>query len=505
MAILTLICTSCGQYYRPIITPLNNTPPNPSNFHDVYALNSNGSYAANPPQSASPAFSFDVGTATEIDVSGATLIGETWPTRGGPPTIGINPTHIATLANNSRLFTVSAGSIEDQQPDVFASFTPATGSSGFGTLTTVTLPGGSLPVFVTSTQPTTAYVANYGSNSVSVINTSSNFVSNVVPTGAKPIALAQVQSNNGNKLYVANQGGNSVNSFNTIDMSANTVTGFTGVTPSWMVARNDGQKVYVLTSGDGNLFTIDTATDTISSVLPVGAGANYVFFDATMQRLFVTNPANSTLTIFSATGSTGDTPTLLKTINITGSTVAGNYPACVNPCPVSVAVLPDGNEAYVASYTLSGCTDPTFSASCQVTPQVTVIDASALSNKMTLYPLSMAQGGTVPTAVPEVPVCVPSIPYSPEGLTVPGTGTIGWTTRFRLSTAAAADSSNVYIGICDAGTVAVIATASSSVAQNGGNVSDALTLDLQAPFGSGFPLSNGEPPPMNPIFMLPGQ
>jgi len=36
------------------------------------------------------------------------------------------------------------------------------------------------------------------------------------------------------------------------------VTGFTGVTPVWVVARADGQKVYVLTQGDGQLVTIDT-------------------------------------------------------------------------------------------------------------------------------------------------------------------------------------------------------------------------------------------------------
>ena len=75
MAILTLICISCGQVYRPVVTPLNTTPPNPSNFHSVLALASNGSYDATPPNGAQPAFSFDTGTAMEIDVSGDTIIG----------------------------------------------------------------------------------------------------------------------------------------------------------------------------------------------------------------------------------------------------------------------------------------------------------------------------------------------------------------------------------------------------------------------------------------------
>ena len=109
----------------------------------------------------------------------------------------------------------------------------------------------------------------------------------------------------------------------------------------------------------------------------------------------------------------------------------------------------------------------------------------------------------MPASVPEAAVCVPSVPYSPSGVTVPGTGALGWTTRFRLSTTSAADSSNVYVAMCDAGSVAIISPATSTISVNGTN--DTLIMDLAAPFGAGFPLGNGEPPPQNPIFMLSGQ
>ena len=101
---------------------------------------------------------------------------------------------------------------------------------------------------------------------------------------------------NGTKLYVANQGTSqatsSVSSLNVADLSSNPVTGFTGTNPVWIVARGDSQKIYVLTQGDGQLVTIDTATDTVSSSLPVGAGANFIFFDPNLNRLYVTNPAD---------------------------------------------------------------------------------------------------------------------------------------------------------------------------------------------------------------------
>ena len=46
----------CGQVYRPVVIPTTTTPPNPANFHSVFAVNDN--------------VPFNPGTAMEIDVSG---------------------------------------------------------------------------------------------------------------------------------------------------------------------------------------------------------------------------------------------------------------------------------------------------------------------------------------------------------------------------------------------------------------------------------------------------
>jgi YVTN family beta-propeller protein len=294
-----------------------------------------------------------------------------------------------------------------------------------------------------------------------------------------------------------------VSSFNVVDMSQNTLN-FSGITPVWMVARGDGQKVYVLTQGDGQLITIDTATDTVSGTVPVGIGANFVLYDAHLQRLYVTNPANSTLYVFSATGGPGDTPQLLNAINLAGVAVSGNYPTCANLCPVSVTALLDGSRVYVASYKLSSCSDPVFSTSCKVVPQVTVIDAPSNTVKTTVFPLPVGQGGTTPPSISESVDCIPSVPYSPAGVTIPGTSTPAFSTRFRLSTAAAVDSSRVYVGVCDAGSVAIINTTTNTITL-GGNVADTLITNLPAPFGAGVPPANSQPPAQNPIFLLTGQ
>jgi YVTN family beta-propeller protein len=515
--VLNLLCISCGQVYRPVVIPTTTVPPNPANFHAVFALNSNGSYA---PTAQPPAFSYSAGTAMQIDVSG--------DTKNGVANMGINPTHAAILANDSRVFVASAGSIEPGGVDVITAFTPAFSSSissGLSNLTTFSLPTappGSpagvypyLPAFVAAGQ-SSVFAANYGTetlvngvtvitDSIAVLSPSLNTVTNIVylPGGAHPVALAVAQNSNVNKLYAANQGNNTVSSFNIVDMSQNTVS-FSGVTPVWMVTRGDGQKVYVLTQGDGQLSTIDTATDAVTSSLPVGVGANFILYDPHLQRLYVTNPANSTLSVFSATGGPGDTPQLLSAINLAGTAVTGNYPNCVNLCPVSVTALPDGSRVYVASYELSSCSDPVFSASCKVVPQVTVIDAPSNTVKTTVFPLAVGQGGTTPPSVSESIDCIPSVPYSPAGVTVPGTSTPAFSTRFRLSTAAAADSSRVYVGVCDAGSVAIINTTTNTITL-GGNVADTLVTNLPAPFGAGIPPANSQPPAQNPIFLLTGQ
>ena len=494
MALLTLVCLSCGQVYRPVVIPLSTTPPTPSGFHTVFAISANV-----------PTYP---GGAMQINVAGDTIAGETPTSDKSAPNLGVNPTHAAILPNNSRVFVASAGSVLAGGVDVLSYFTPAPQSTvaiGLGVVTTISLPTGSQPVFVNTTQNTAVYVANFNSNSVSAISTSTNSVSNTASVGMHPVALAQTP--NGLKLYVANQGDNSVSSLNSGDLSSNVVTGFTGTTPVWVVARGDSQKVYVLTQGDGQLVTIDTATDTVTSSLTVGAGANFILFDPHLNRLYVTNPLTSTVYVFSDTGGANDTPVQLAAISFSlGSASCPTGPGACSPA--SVTALPDGSRFYVASYqTAASCPDPTVTGSC-VIPGLTVFDAGSLTVKYpsapTLTLLTWAPPcatSSCPTgpfatnqyAVPSVAACVPAALYSPS------------TTRFRIFTTSSPDSSRVYVSMCDAGAIAVINTTNSNANNPGGGTPpDTLVTDLPAAFSAGPIQSNGEPPNQNPIFMLAG-
>jgi YVTN family beta-propeller protein len=520
MVLPTLLCISCGQVYRPVVIPCTQggipgcpqpTPAIPSNFHAVFAISAN---APNNP-----------GGAMQIDVSGDSIIAETPTSNQSAPNLGDNPTYAAVLPNDSRVFITSAGSLLPGGIDVVSFFVPAVQSptaTGFGPVNTVALPTGSQPVFVGTTQNNAVYVANFGTSSVSVINTLTNVVSNTASVGLQPVALAETPD--GLKLYVANQGGNSVSSLNVADLSQNTVTGFSGVNPVWVVARGDSQKIYVLTQGDGQLVTIDKATDTVTSSLPVGAGANFLLYDPHLNRLYVTNPATGMVYVFSDTGGTNagvpnDTPVQLAAISFASTpTVPGPCPAVATSAgclPTSVAALPDGSRFYVASYQIaSACPDGLAGVTgvC-VIAGLTVFDANSFALEYPAAPTP--EHPTAPTmtlltyppfaanlaanqyqyAVPQVTSCAAPALYGPG------------TTRFRVFTTAAVDSSHVYVSMCDAGAIADINTNGSNTNNSGGTPTpaDTLVTDLPAAYSAAPAPTNGEPLLQNPIFMWTGQ
>jgi len=384
---------------------------------------------------------------------------------------------------------------------------------------TASIPG--QPVYLASTESAAMYVANFNSNSVAKINTATNVVTNAAtvyqpsaPASPAPNPVAMAETPNGLKLYVANQGNNTVSSFNTLDLSQNIVTSFTGSSPVWVVARGDSQKVYVLTQGDGQLVTIDVTTDTVTSNFAVGIGANFIFFDPILNRLYVVNPSTNLVYIFSDTGGPNDTPLPLTPngLAIPGLN-ANTVPLCATcsaAVPVSVTALPDGSRFYVATYQVSSpCSDGLAgTTSACIVPGVVVFDANSLAVKTTLTLLTnppfASQSGQYQYAVPLATACgaLPTVPPpSPPALYAPGN------TRFRIFTTAAADSTRVYVSMCDAGAIAVINTTNNNAnsAGGGGNPSDTLVTDLPAPFSAGAIQSNGEPLNQNPIFLLTGQ
>ena len=406
-------------------------------------------------------------------------------------------------------------------------------ASASGGTATVPLPNfcSYQPDFVATTQADAVYVANYGqengtncslasTDSIAVLNANNNNITNIgyLPAGSHPILMAEAP--NAQNLYVVNQGNGTspttVLNVSTIDLST-TATIPIGVNPAWIASRPDGQRVYVVTQGDGQLYTI-RVDNTVAAPQPVGVGANYILYDKGLNRLYVTSPAgtpnaNGLVYVFSATG---DVPTPLVTPsgNPPGAVIIPPVPACAaapNTCgpviPVSVAALPDGSRFYVASYQIQSapCSDPYAGTGSCLIPMVTVFDAGSLTIRaasssyfgaelslLTGPPFVPApQPGKPPQyAVPEVASCRPATVYSPSA------------TRFRMYATAAADSSHVYVSICDANAIADISTTSDTITQ-GTNATDKLVTDLLPPSGAAPPVNN-QPVPQSPVFLLTG-
>ncbi len=376
VVILPLICLSCGDTYRPVANPITPNPPNPGFSHVAIVLSGNGTN--NP------------GAGSTIDVSGDTVVSQA--------TFGLVPSFVAIVGGGTRVY---ATNVLDNTVSEFSPSTP-------NPVTTVSLPSGSSPVFVGSNETTNVYVANPGNNTVSIISGLTDVLAYTINVGTAPVALAEtpLTSTSGpQKVYVANQGG-SVSIINTLDRSVTSVAG-TWVSPVWVAARSDANRVYVLDSGAGTVSAIDTTLDAAVASVSVGAGANFMAYDTTGNRLFVTNPVANLLSIINISNDA-----------LTTSTVTV-------PAPISVAVLPDASRAYVASALVSGGI---------VTSSVSVVNAQNLAVERTLPLSSMTQ------------TCTSS--------------------RFELSAAASADGTRVYVGNCDAGNTTIVQTSTDTVVAN---------------------------------------
>jgi YVTN family beta-propeller protein len=375
----------CGDTYRPVAQPIIGPLPDPAAFHFVISVGQNG---------------FSPGSASHLDVSG--------DSNSGNLVTGVLPVHAALIPNGSRLYVANNG-----EDTITANNTQSPTTLG----ATVTLASGSQPVFVHTTENNNVYVANFGNNTVSVISTASNVVTANIPVDGQPIALAETP--NAQKLYVANQGsGNMTVIAPQFASVAATSPIAIGAPQQWAVARSDNARVYVLDNG-GTIHDIDTASDVEIGAVAAGSGANFMTYDKVFNRLFATNPAAATLSIFNASI---DPPQARPVVSITAAPASPCSAAAV--VPTSVTVLGDGSKAYVASYQLGAGT---------VCTQVSVINTGT---------------GTITT----------TIPLSQSADMSPQNGCAA--ARFRVFATSSGGGTNtrfkVLVSQCDAGNVAVI-------------------------------------------------
>jgi uncharacterized repeat protein (TIGR01451 family) len=223
-----------------------------------------------------------------------------------------------------------------------------------------------------------AYITNFMSNSVSVIDTATNTVVATIAVGSRPIGVAV--SPDGLRVYVANYAGSSVS---VIDTAANAVIATVSLAspfPIGIAVSPDGSRVYVTHDATtGHVSVIDTATYTVVATISVGVPGDdltgiavnpsgtrvYVAHSQTWQ-VSVIDTLTNTVTATIPVGPVGVFPVgvavhpsgqwvyvanqgsnNVQVINATTNTVAATIP--VGSEPTGVAVNPSGSRIYVTN------------------------------------------------------------------------------------------------------------------------------------------------------------
>ncbi len=327
-ALAWVVLTGCGDVYRPVANPVLKPGGDPQARHIALVINANG---------GSP------GVATAVDMSGDTNVGNFLVGRGA--------IHAAFAPGSGQVY------VANENDDTVATFLPLLQGA---IINIITLPPGSAPVYLASTQPGTMYVANSGTNSVGVINAVQATQQLSIPVGLTPVALAQTPD--ASTLYSVNRGDNTVTIISSVQ-NAPVGTIPVGASPVAAAINSDGKTLYVANQGSGTVSVIDVASGVVTATVPAGPSPRTLVFDSHLRRLYVANAGSNTISVFNAD---------------TGLTLLANV--TVGAGPAAIAPLADGTRVYVAD---AGCADAVSMTGCSGNT-VSVVDAVSLSVRKTL-------------------------------------------------------------------------------------------------------------------------
>lgn len=156
---------------------------------------------------------------------------------------------------------------------------------------TATIPVGKHPQGV-AVDPTThtAYVANYGDNTLSVIDTTSRIVTGTIPVGQHPQGVAVDPT-----THTVCATNNRDDTVSVVDAASRTVRATIPVgTNPWGVAVDPTtHTAYVSNNWDNSVSVIDLTTDTVVATIPVGINPYGMAVDPTTHTAYVANSDNA--------------------------------------------------------------------------------------------------------------------------------------------------------------------------------------------------------------------
>ncbi|MCX6185439.1 MAG: beta-propeller fold lactonase family protein, partial [Bacteroidetes bacterium] len=175
-----------------------------------------------------------------------------------------------------------------------------------------------------------AYIPNVNSNTVSVIDISSNILVATIPVGTYPFAVSVDNINN--KIYIANSGSNNISVINSNTNTVIETVHSNGLLPMGLVISPDGNTIYVANENSNSIAVIDATSYTLITSISVGNGPRHILFNSTGSKLYVGNQADNNISV----------------INTSTNSVVATIPTGANP--LSSSLSPDGNRLYVTNY-----------------------------------------------------------------------------------------------------------------------------------------------------------
>ena len=179
----------------------------------------------------------------------------------------------------------------------------------------------------------TAYVTNYISDNISVIDLATNQVTNTISVGSSPWGI--VLSPDNSKAYVALAGSNAVI---VINLSSATVTHTISVGdgPTEIALTPDGAYAYVTNFYGASVSKIDLTNYTVTNTILLSVSSE--------PRGIAINPAGTKAYTANGNGRT------VSEINLANNTVT-NIVTTSNTI-MDIVIAPDGNKAYATGYSL---------------------------------------------------------------------------------------------------------------------------------------------------------
>ncbi|CAH1194081.1 40-residue YVTN family beta-propeller repeat-containing protein [Candidatus Nitrotoga sp. BS] len=265
-----------------------------------------------------------------------------------------------------------------------------------------------------------AYITNYGSNNVSVIDTANDTVLATIAVGYGPYGVTV--SPDATRVYVANYVSSSVS---VIDATTNSVLATVPIAtrPYGLAVSPDGRHVYVVAYFSNNVSVIDTASNTVTATIPVGQRPHGVVVSQDNKQVYVANYATNDITVIDATLNsvsatiplpansnpfglaqtldssklyvTGWSSNAVYVVDTARKAVTATIP--VGMRPVSAAVSPDASRVYVSNY--NGSTSIT---------SVSVIDAASniITNTITVGTRPYAFGSFISLPQPTLSLSI---------------------------------------------------------------------------------------------------